>query len=78
MFSLNGRAIPLKQWTMYMAYTVVITLLTAHFVPNYANVQELKGLQFPVTALGELSRDTECTATACNCRGIRWGAAQAS
>ncbi len=51
-FALTGRALPLLPWLIYIGYVVTVVLCFYYRVPNFKDVPELKGLTFPVSALG--------------------------
>jgi hypothetical protein len=52
LFAFHGRALPVLQWGCYMAYVAAAVTIVVHAVPNYADVLVMRGLQFPMTALG--------------------------
>jgi hypothetical protein len=50
--TMTGRALPLIPWLIYIGYTATVVLCFYYRVPNYKDIPELKGLTFPVTAMG--------------------------
>jgi hypothetical protein len=52
LFAWRGRALPMRQWLLYMAYVLLVVLALTYGVPNYANSVELRGLQFPLSTMG--------------------------
>jgi hypothetical protein len=52
LFAWRGRALPMGQWLVYMAYVLLVVLLVNYRVANYANSAELRGLQFPLSTMG--------------------------
>ncbi len=52
LFAWTGRALPMAQWLIYIAYVLFVTLCIHLRWPGYMNSNELKGLAAPLTSMG--------------------------
>lgn len=63
LFAWTGRALPIPQMLIYIAYVLVVTLCIHFRWPGYANNAELRAIAAPLTTMGE-AQQQPCTPAA--------------